>query len=195
MILISRAPLLESPKAQLGLAAILPSANGRMPQTPHPAQIAMLSVGFAVIALAITLPQRLGDWRSKVVARVLLAVALTLTVCWIYFAALWIFGIDLLVWIQGQPIWFWVLVALSTAALFRVLNVAHSRAEPQADLRPILKPEVIYGHEMVLGGMTFDAMAVDVRNIQVRAENLADRVTARLEYVHAHHTRKTSCRA
>jgi hypothetical protein len=92
--------------------------NGRMQSLSHPTQIAVLAMGLTVTIFLLTMAQRLGDWRSKTLDKVLVVLAALLAASLIYLAALWIVGVDLGVWLNKQGGWFWVSVfALSSIAL------------------------------------------------------------------------------
>jgi hypothetical protein len=76
---------------------------------PDPVHIAILSLGFAVVAFVITIAQRLGEWRSKAAARVLGAMAALLVASWFYLAVLWVVKVDLRVLFAAQSPIFWII--------------------------------------------------------------------------------------
>jgi hypothetical protein len=90
-----------------------------MPQSPTPIQLGLLTGGFAVIAFGFTQVQRLCDYKSKAVGRVLLAVAIVLTIFWVYYALLWIAGIDCVALVNDHPGLPWVILG---AALCEVVH-------------------------------------------------------------------------
>jgi hypothetical protein len=68
--------------------------NVGMVEMPLQSKIALIGIGFAVIVAIVTLAQRLGDWRSKVLARLLGVAAAILVVFWLYVVGLWLFNTD-----------------------------------------------------------------------------------------------------
>ena len=100
-----------------------------------------------------------------------------------------------LAYLENLPRSVQVVLALAASALFLALIALalyiverfQGKRGParELDFRPILKYEFIRGHETALGGSTFDAQAVDIKNIQTAVENVAGNVKARLEYTHA----------
>lgn len=77
---------------------------------PSPISVALLSGVFAMGALIITLAQRLGDWRSKNIARALGVVATLILLCWVYLVLLWVFNIDLRASFSWNSPTLWVVV-------------------------------------------------------------------------------------
>jgi hypothetical protein len=90
-----------------------------MHNPPNPIHIAILSAVFAVIAFILQLGQRLGDWKSPRIAKVLLLIAVLLVACWIYLVCLLIFDIDIRTVFTQQPPVFWIIMA--TVALMGVI--------------------------------------------------------------------------
>jgi hypothetical protein len=87
--------------------------NQIVPHLPQPVHVTLLALGFTVIALILTLGQRLGEWRSKTVARILGILAFVLILCWVYVVLLWIFQIDL-VQFAILPVGVWWIVGLGS---------------------------------------------------------------------------------
>jgi hypothetical protein len=74
----------------------------------HPDHVFLLGVIVTVAIGMIHLGQRLGDWRSKIVARIMGGLAMILLACWVYLACLWLFEIDMRPWFTGH----WLLIFL-----------------------------------------------------------------------------------
>ena len=66
-----------------------------MPDLQNTGHLWVLGLVLPVLVFLWTMGQRLGEWRSKAVARVIAVVATFLTLLWIYLALLWLYGIDL----------------------------------------------------------------------------------------------------
>jgi hypothetical protein len=96
-----------------------------VPVLPNPIHVGLLSGGFAIVALIVTLAQRLGDWRSKTVAKGLAAIAIMLLLCWVYLACLWIFEVDLRAVFSGHPTVFWIAGTLSAIGLALAITKAN----------------------------------------------------------------------
>lgn len=79
--------------------------------------IPMLALGLSMMTLFLTLAQRLADYRSKTIARILVVMASLIGVVWIYFVLLSFFGINLGALVQGQPGWFVTSAIASLAAI------------------------------------------------------------------------------
>ncbi len=112
----------------------------------NPVHIALLSAVFAVIALILTMGQRLGEWRSKTIGRILGILGIFLIACWVYLACLWLTGIDLRRFAEESVV-FWVLLGgLSLiGAVFAVRRNRSSGARPlqEDERRPLLSPVVM----------------------------------------------------
>jgi hypothetical protein len=106
-----------------------------MPELPQPVHVAILSLGFAVVAFIITIAQRLGDWRSKWIARALGVLAVLLVICWVYLGALWVFKLDLRVPFTSNSEWFWIIIA-GISLLGTIVAIVTSRrrlSDPKGD--------------------------------------------------------------
>src|SRR5687768_1939072 len=95
---------------------------------PNPIHVTLLGLVLAMIVFALTLAQRLGEWRSKMVARILGALASGLVVVWVYLACLWIFKVDLRTVFAHHVVLFSCAGVLSIIAVILGLRVARQRS-------------------------------------------------------------------
>jgi hypothetical protein len=158
-------------------------------QLPNPGYVAMLSLGFAVIACVLALGQRLGDLRSKPLARVLVALGIGLLLCWIYLAALWLFMFDLRGFGERYKVFWIISVSLTgfTLVIRRVAPSAFAKV-PMA----FKTSKSAHGIEYVgwLGGSTLsapkvfggEATLIEVKNAAVAIPVTATDVVASLLY-------------
>lgn|ERR1039457_6111500 len=90
-----------------------------MPDSVH---IALFCGVFAVLAFLWTQAQRVGDYRSKALARTLALIATLLSVLWIYLGFLWFLKIDLRLWIADHHWAAWLLVVVVVAWVYAFGN-------------------------------------------------------------------------
>lgn len=107
-----------------------------MQHLPNPIHIALLSGVFAVVAFILTFAQRIGDWRSKAVARILGVIGAGLIALWLYLACLWIFAIDLRTLFDGLSIVFWII--LGTLSVMGIVVIVLNKRQMSV---PRLVPE------------------------------------------------------
>jgi hypothetical protein len=89
-----------------------------VPPGLQPIHLTVLTGIFGMFAFVLTLAQRLGDWKSKTVAKILTIPALILGGLWIYFLSFWVFRFDLRqVFTTRSVVWIAIGVAFLIAAL------------------------------------------------------------------------------
>jgi hypothetical protein len=114
-----------------------------MSTLPQPIHVALVGLVLASMYAVIQLAQRLGEWRSKIIARILGIVAGLLGVCALYLISLWIFGVDLRAFTEVAPwIWWSGGIAVSTAAILAIWRRRPPSSPPDLasprELRPTL---------------------------------------------------------
>ena len=87
--------------------------------------LSLLSMGLAIIIFGFTLAQRLGDWRSKSIARSLVLLVILLLLAWIYFFVRLFFNVDLRYSLGSRGL-FWTSIVSSALAVILWFAIGRS---------------------------------------------------------------------
>src|ERR1039458_8011357 len=106
---------------------------------PSAAHTLLLRMGLSIILCLLPLAQRLGEWRSRVVARILVVLSAVLGLSWLYLICLWIFQLDVREWLQGHWIWLAATISLGILAFVyawpRISKAWHLRVKRSEERR------------------------------------------------------------
>ena len=159
---------------------------------PSAAQTLLLSMGLSIILCLLPLAQRLGEWRSRVVARILVVLSAVLGLSWLYLICLWIFKLDVREWLQGHWIWLAVTISLGILAFAyvwpRISKAWHLRVKRSGCLEYAgwLNGGTVSAPN-IMGG---EASLIEVRNSTTAIPTAANDVVVSILYENAAKTNR-----